>query len=54
VLGGLIVGIGETLLGGYVGFIGSDMTKVAALVIILAVLLLRPRGLFGSQTLERV
>jgi branched-chain amino acid transport system permease protein len=54
VVGGLIVGVAETLAGAYVGFIGSDLKIGVPLVIILGVLLLRPRGLFGRAVVERV
>ncbi|MEV0379344.1 branched-chain amino acid ABC transporter permease [Nonomuraea sp. NPDC050643] len=53
VLGGLIVGVAETLAGAYVGFIGSDLKVGVPLVIILGVLLLRPQGLFGRAVVER-
>ncbi|MET7327226.1 branched-chain amino acid ABC transporter permease [Nonomuraea sp. NPDC005650] len=53
VVGGLIVGVAETLAGAYVGFIGSDLKVGVPLVIILGVLLLRPRGLFGRAVVER-
>lgn len=53
VIGGLIVGVAETLAGAYVGFIGSDLKVGVPLVIILAVLLLRPQGLLGRPTVER-
>jgi len=53
VIGGLIVGLAETLAGAYVGFIGSDLKVGVPLVIILVVLLVRPQGLFGRPTVER-
>ncbi|MFI7633730.1 branched-chain amino acid ABC transporter permease [Nonomuraea sp. NPDC049400] len=53
VVGGLIVGVAETLAGAYVGFIGSDLKVGVPLMIILGVLLLRPRGLFGRAVVER-
>lgn len=53
VIGGLIVGVAETLAGAYVGFVGSDLKVGVPLVIILVVLLLRPQGLFGRATVER-
>ena len=53
VVGGLIVGVAETLAGAYVGFIGSDLKVGVPLVIILGVLLLRPHGLFGRAAVER-
>ncbi|MDP9844335.1 branched-chain amino acid ABC transporter permease [Streptosporangium lutulentum] len=53
VVGGLIVGVAETLAGAYVGFIGSDLKVGVPLVIILCILLLRPQGLFGRAVVER-
>ncbi|GAA4915211.1 branched-chain amino acid transport system permease protein [Nonomuraea thailandensis] len=53
VVGGLVVGVAETLAGAYVGFIGSDLKVGVPLVIILGVLLLRPQGLFGRAAVER-
>jgi len=53
VVGGLIVGVAETLAGAYIGFIGSDLKIGVPLVIIIVVLLLRPQGLFGRPTVER-
>lgn len=52
VIGGLAIGVAETLAGAYVDAIGSDLKIGVPLVILLAVLLLRPRGLFGRPTLE--
>ncbi|XVQ11352.1 branched-chain amino acid ABC transporter permease [Spirillospora sp. CA-255316] len=53
VVGGLIVGVAETLAGAYVGFIGSDLKIGVPLAVILGVLLLRPQGLFGRAAVER-
>jgi len=49
VVGGLLLGISLSLVSGYVG---SELVALAALVILMAVLLLRPQGLF-SQARER-
>src|SRR5439155_19535148 len=54
VLGGLIVGVIENLLGTYVHFIGTELTLTVALAMILIVLLVRPSGLFGRATVHRV
>jgi branched-chain amino acid transport system permease protein len=54
VLGGVIVGIVENLAGTYVGFVGSDLKLLVPLVLIVAVLLVRPRGLLGSTRVVRV
>lgn len=54
VLAGLIIGVIESLVGGYVSFIGSDLKLAVALVLLLTVLMVKPSGLFGSQRVERV
>ncbi|MGI5163152.1 branched-chain amino acid ABC transporter permease [Spirillospora sp. CA-253888] len=53
VLGGLVVGVAETLAGAYVGAIGSDLKIGVPLAIILVVLVFRPQGLFGRAAVER-
>jgi branched-chain amino acid transport system permease protein len=52
VLGGLIVGVLENLLGAYV--IGTDLKLTVALVLIVAILTLKPAGLFGRRVVTRV
>jgi branched-chain amino acid transport system permease protein len=54
VVGGLLIGVVQAIIVGYVGFLGSDMLFPVMLVILLGVLLLRPSGLFGSERVERV
>ncbi len=54
VVGGLIIGLTEAFIVGYVDFLGADMLFPVMLVILLVVLLLRPAGLFGSERVERV
>ena len=49
-LGGLAIGVIETLAGGY---LGSGFVDVSAFLVIMAVLLIRPRGLLGSAALRR-
>jgi branched-chain amino acid transport system permease protein len=51
VAGGFIVGIVETLLGVYV--IGTEIRMSVALVLIVAVLLVKPAGLFGTRAVVR-
>lgn len=53
-LGGLIVGVLENLAGTYIDIIGNDFKQAVALIIIMAVLLLKPEGLFGTRTVARV
>ena len=54
VIGGWIIGVTETLAGHYVDFIGADLKILVPLGIIIAVLLVRPTGLFGSREVARV
>lgn len=54
VVGGMIIGLTEAFMVGYVDFLGADMLFPVMLVILLVVLLLRPAGLFGSERVERV
>jgi branched-chain amino acid transport system permease protein len=51
VVGGLAVGVLLSYVGGY---LGSDTTPVAVLVLLLAVLLVRPGGLFAGVQARRV
>jgi branched-chain amino acid transport system permease protein len=54
VVGGLLIGVTEAVIVGYVDFLGADMLMPVMLGILLVVLLLRPSGLFGSERVERV
>jgi len=54
VVGGLLIGVTEAFLVGYVDFLGADMLMPVMLVILLVVLLFRPSGLFGTERVERV
>ena len=52
VIGGLVVGVLENLLGAYV--IGTELKLTVALVLIVGTLTLRPDGLFGKTVVTRV
>jgi branched-chain amino acid transport system permease protein len=54
VLGGLIVGVVENLVGTYVSFIGTELKLTVALAVIFIVLVVRPSGLFGRVAVHRV
>ena len=54
VVGGLVLGVVINLLGTYVDWIGNELRLAAALAIIVVVLLVRPAGLFGRVTVQRV
>jgi branched-chain amino acid transport system permease protein len=54
VVGGLALGVIVNLAGTYIDFVGADLRLPVALMIILAVLLVRPAGLFGREAVPRV
>jgi branched-chain amino acid transport system permease protein len=54
VVGGLALGVTINLLGTYVDFVTPEMQLPVALAILLAVLVLRPNGLFGATVVRRV
>ncbi|MFZ1063691.1 MAG: branched-chain amino acid ABC transporter permease [Acidimicrobiales bacterium] len=54
VMAGLLMGVVEALLSGYVPAIGGQLQEAIAFVAIVLVLLVRPQGLFGSKEVERV
>jgi len=51
VIGGLVIGFALGYVGGY---FGSDLDTVGALVILIAVLMVRPRGIFALQRFREV
>jgi branched-chain amino acid transport system permease protein len=55
VVGGLILGLVLSYTGGYVGgSVGADLTSLVALGILIAVLMVRPDGLFAGARMRRV
>jgi branched-chain amino acid transport system permease protein len=54
VIGGLLLGLGITLVGRYVGFVGDTLKLPFALLVILIVLVVKPNGLFGRVAVRRV
>jgi branched-chain amino acid transport system permease protein len=55
VVGGLILGVVLSYAGGYVGgSVGSDLTSLVAFGILVAVLMIRPNGLFAGARMRRV
>jgi branched-chain amino acid transport system permease protein len=53
-VGGVLVGLVQSLSAGYVSFIGNQLQLATAFALILVVLLVRPQGLFGRVSVERV
>ena len=50
-VGGIIVGLSESLAGGYIGYASS---QVAPYIILIIIILVKPYGLFGLERIERV
>lgn len=51
IVGGVIIGLLESYTGGYVG---SGIQRVVPFVVLVAILMVRPYGLFGKKRMERV
>jgi branched-chain amino acid transport system permease protein len=54
VLGGFAVGIIENLAGAFIPYFGRELKLTIALIVIVAVLLVRPSGVFGRRVVSRV
>lgn len=52
--GGIIVGLVQSVVVQYLPFIPSQMSLAAAAVVLIAVLVFRPAGLFGTARVQRV
>jgi len=54
VIAGLLIGLVQTMAGGYIDQIGGELSTATALAVIVIILVVRPTGLFGSKKVERV
>jgi branched-chain amino acid transport system permease protein len=54
IVGGLAIGLVESLAAGYIGFIGNELSLVLAMVLIVVMLAVRPTGIFGTAETRRV
>ena len=55
VVGGLIVGLVESLAAGYLDpYVGGGTKDFAPYVLMILVLMFRPYGIFGTRQIERV
>jgi branched-chain amino acid transport system permease protein len=54
VLGGFAVGVIENLSGTFIPYVGRELKLTIALVVIVAVLMVRPAGIFGRVVVSRV
>ena len=53
-LGGFIVGVIENLAGAFIPYVGRELKLTVALALIVAVLTVKPSGLFGRAVVTRV
>jgi branched-chain amino acid transport system permease protein len=54
VVGGFLVGVIENLAGTFIPYFGRELKLTIALILIVAVLMVRPSGIFGRQVVIRV
>jgi len=54
VLGGFAVGVIENVAGTFIPYVGRELKLTIALIVIVAVLMVRPSGLFGRSVVSRV
>jgi branched-chain amino acid transport system permease protein len=58
VIGGVVIGVTQTLTAGYqpeyAAFLGNNFYVVMPYVVMIAILLIRPYGLFGTKEVERL
>lgn len=54
VVGGVIVGLSQSLSTAYLPFLGADLQIIVPLLLIVAVLITKPEGLFGQTVVVRV
>jgi len=51
IVGGVIIGLLEAYVGGY---IGMGLNQVISFIVLILILMVRPYGLFGQEIIERV
>lgn len=51
IIGGLVIGVLESMVG---GFVDPQLAEITPYIVLLLVLLVRPEGLFGLQRIERI
>jgi branched-chain amino acid transport system permease protein len=54
VIGGFAVGVIENLAGTFIPYVGRDLKLTIALLVIVAVLMVKPAGIFGRSVVSRV
>jgi branched-chain amino acid transport system permease protein len=53
-VGGLLIGVAQTMIAGYVPLLGSELALPVVFALMAVVLMIRPTGLFGRRMVERV
>jgi branched-chain amino acid transport system permease protein len=53
-VGGLIIGVFETIVGGYLDLYLSGIKEISGYILLFIILIVRPYGLFGTEEIERV
>ena len=54
-IGGMILGMAESLSSGYIDpYVGGGSNEIAPYIVMLIVLIFKPYGLFGYEKIERV
>lgn len=54
IVGGMIIGMVQSIVVQYVGFIPNELGLAAAVFVLMIILLFKPSGLFGTKRVERV
>jgi branched-chain amino acid transport system permease protein len=54
IIGGLVIGVLETLVGGYLDQTLPGVKDLTAFIVLFLVLMIKPYGLFGKEEIERV
>lgn len=54
IVGAVLIGLLQSMLGSYIHQIGNELSLSAAFVVMMIVLLVRPTGIFGAKQLDRV
>ncbi|MBW2087220.1 MAG: branched-chain amino acid ABC transporter permease, partial [Deltaproteobacteria bacterium] len=55
IVGGIIIGVCETLASGYLDqMVGGGIKEITSFIILIAILMIKPYGLFGKEKITRV
>jgi len=55
IVGGIIIGVCETLAGGYLDqMVGGGIKEISSFIILITILMIKPYGLFGKEKITRV